>query len=265
MFENLFHQLDALHALAGMLVGILVGLTGVGGGSLMTPLLVLIFGVSPQTAVGTDLLFAATTKIAGSAVHGWRETVDWRIMRRLAMGSIPASVLTLLILSTMGHLDKSAQQEIMLALGVMLLLTAVAVTFQRKLIAFAMRRRPVQPEERRVVVPTVLLGAAIGVAVSVSSVGAGAIGVTALLMLYPTLPVSRIVGTDIAHAVPLALVGGFGHWIIGDVDSLLLLNLLVGSIPGVIVGSLLSSRASDRWLRPALVCVLLISGCKLLS
>lgn len=262
--SGLFHQLDLLHALAGVLVGVLVGLTGVGGGSLMTPLLVLMFGVSPQTAVGTDLLYAGTTKIFGSGVHGWRDTVDWQILRRLASGSIPAAGLTLLTIWHMGQIDKSAQHLIMTALGGMLILTSIAVAFQRRLRRFARGLDPLEPP-KRAVLPTILLGAAIGVAVSVSSVGAGAIGVTALLMLYPNIPLSRIVGTDIAHAVPLAFVGGFGHWIIGDVNFVLLVNLLIGSIPGVIVGSLFSSRASDRWIRPLLAMVLALSGMKLLS
>ena len=261
---GLLQQFDIIHAVAGLLVGTLVGLTGVGGGSLMTPLLVLMFGVNPQTAIGTDLLYAATTKTFGSGVHGWRDSVDWRIMRRLASGSIPAACLTLLVLWRVGHMGKSAEHFMMLALGVMLILTAIAVAFQRRLRSIARAREPLSPP-RRAVLPTVLLGAAIGTAISLSSVGAGAIGVTALLMLYPNIPLSRIVGTDIAHAVPLALVGGLGHWIIGDVNFVLLANLLVGSIPGVIVGSLCSSRAPDRWIRPALAAVLLVSGFRLLA
>jgi uncharacterized membrane protein YfcA len=214
--------------------------------------------------VGTDLLFAATTKLVGSGVHGWRETVDWTIVRRLASGSIPAACLTLVLLWRAGHLGKSTQHLIMMVLGGMLMLTSVAVAFQRKLRKFARHRNPMQPPQRAIL-PTVLLGATVGFAVSVSSVGAGAIGVTALLMIYPNISLGRIVGTDIAHAVPLALVGGFGHWIIGDVNGVLLFNLLLGSIPGVILGSLFSSGASDRWLRPALVAVLVVSGLKLLT
>ena len=260
---DLFQGMDALHALAGLFVGLLVGLTGVGGGSLMTPLLVLMFGVNPHTAVGTDLLFAATTKVAGSAVHGWRETVDWKIMRRLASGSLPAAIATLILLNKFGHLDNAATKVVLMTLGGMLLLTALATLFQRKLAMFARREEPV--DENHSLAPTVALGAVLGVVVSVSSVGAGAIGVTALLVLYPHLPMARIIGTDIAHAVPLALVAGFGHWMLGDVDFTLLGNLLIGSIPGVIIGSLLSSRAADKWLRPALAAVLVVSGLKLLT
>ncbi len=263
MMDHLLGQLDTWHALAGLMVGVLVGLTGVGGGSLMTPLLVLMFGVAPHTAVGTDLLFAATTKIAGSAVHGWRETVDWRIVRRLAAGSIPAAIVTLSLLSRFGRIDGSASHIILLVLGAMLILTALATLFQRRLAAFAISHESQLPRDRAH--PTIILGAVLGAAVSISSVGAGAIGVTALLMLYPHLAVSRIVGTDIAHAVPLALVAGMGHWLIGDVDLGLLVSLLAGSIPGVVVGSLWSSRAPDRLLRPVLAGVLLISGFRLLS
>lgn len=258
-----FDHFDAMHAIAGLLVGILVGLTGVGGGSLMTPLLVLMFGVNAKTAVGTDLLYAAMTKMVGSTVHGWRDTVDWPIFRRLAMGSIPAAVLSVIVLQSVGRIGNSAEHIIIMFLGAMLVVTAFAALFQRRLMMFA--RRHDGPGEARALLPTVALGAFIGVAVSISSVGAGAIGVTALLMLYPHLPVSRIVGTDIIHAVPLALVAGFGHWLYGDVDPELLVNLLVGSVPGVIIGSLLSTRAPDHLLRPALASVLLISGIKLLT
>lgn len=253
---------DYLHVFAGMLVGILVGLTGVGGGSLMTPLLVLLFGVNPQTAVGTDLLFAATTKIAGSVVHGKRETVDWRIVRRMACGSVPAAILTLILLSWFGKVGKSTEHLIMISLSVLLGITALAVICRKWLLRLAQNVDPAQPRSR-VLTGTVLLGAAIGVAVSISSVGAGAIGMTVLLVLYPKLPVARIVGSDIAHAVPLALIAGFGHWMIGDVDFALLAVLLVGSIPGVVIGSYLSSHASDRILQPLLACVLAVSSWQL--
>ena len=254
--------MDGLHALAGLLVGILVGLTGVGGGSLMTPLLVLLFGIAPQTAVGTDLLFAASTKTVGSSIHGWRDTVEWRIVRRLATGSIPAALVTLWALSYYGHIGKSSQHTILVVLACALGLTAISVTYQRKLIALV-RTRDGAEHPRWVAFGTVLLGAVIGVAVSISSVGAGAIGVTALLMLYPRLPVARIVGSDIAHAVPLTLIAGMGHWYIGDVDGTLLINLLIGSIPGVIVGSLISTRARDSVLRPLLALVLAASAWQL--
>lgn len=253
---------DLLHAAAGLLVGMLVGLTGVGGGSLMTPLLVLMFGVSPQTAVGTDLLYAAITKITGSAVHGWRETVDWKIVRRLALGSVPASLLTLLVLSWVGKVGASAEHVILLTLAALLMVTSLAVFFRKRLVNYAHDLDPLDPQ-MKVVLGTTVLGAVIGVAVTVSSVGAGAIGVTVLLMLYPRMQMVRIVGSDIAHAVPLLLVAGAGHWFIGDVDGQLLVNLLAGSIPGVIIGSLLSTRASDKLLQPLLAAVLAISAWQL--
>ena len=259
---TLLQQMDFLHAAAGLLVGLLVGLTGVGGGSLMTPMLVLLFGVSPATAVGTDLLYAAVTKITGSAVHGWRDTVDWKIVRRLAFGSIPAALLTLAVLSYVGKVGASSEHFILLSLAGLLALTSLTVLFRHRLITYSQELEPLDPP-LKVLAGTTLLGAVIGVAVTVSSVGAGAIGMTALLMLYPRLPVVRIVGSDIAHAVPLALIAGAGHWLIGDVDMVLLANLLLGSIPGVIVGSLLSTRASDKLLQPLLALVLALSAWQL--
>lgn len=259
---NVLHNIDGLHAAAGLLVGLLVGLTGVGGGALMTPLLVLMFGVSPQTAVGTDLLYAAVTKITGSVVHGSRETVNWKIVRNLAYGSVPTAILTLGVLAWLGRPDPASERVILVVLATLLAITALTVLFRGWLLKFAADLDPINPPALAVA-GTVALGAVIGLAVSLSSVGAGAIGVTALLLLYPRLPIVRIVGSDIAHAVPLALIAGIGHWIIGDVDGVLLTNLLVGSIPGVIVGSLLSSRAPDKLLRPLLAIVLAISSWQL--
>lgn len=255
-----FAALDLPHAVAGLLVGLLVGLTGVGGGSLMTPLLVLMFGVAPQTAVGTDLLFAAVTKTAGMGVHQQRSTIDWRIVRRLATGSIPAALITLVALNTFIHIGVHTNKVILDVLGVLLVITAIGLLLQRKLLAYGATHTIVD----RALAPTIVLGVVLGVLVTISSVGAGALGATILLMLYRRLPVARIVGTDIAHAVPLALVAGAGHWFLGAVDLTLLGNLLLGSIPGVIVGSLLSSRAPDKLLRIALACVLAFSGVRLL-
>lgn len=264
-FGSLIGRFDEMHAVAGVLVGLLVGLTGVGGGSLMTPLLVLMFGVNPQTAVGTDLLFAAGTKTVGSTVHGFRATVNWGIVGLLAAGSIPASIVSLIILQHMSHPPASAQNIMLLVVAVMLVFTSITVMFQQKLIDYATSRGTASERRRKAVVPTILLGLVLGAAVTFSSVGAGAIGVTILIMLYPGQPVAKIVGTDIAHAVPLTLVSGIGHWIIGDVNVTLLLNLLVGSIPGVIVGSLVSSRAPDKVLRPILSIVLAISAWQLVT
>ena len=206
------------YTLSGFGVGFVVGLTGVGGGSLMTPLLVLLFGFHPATAVGTDLLYASVTKTCGTAVHHIGHTVEWQVVAWLAAGSLPASLLTLLLLSRQLHSSGSAVASLIsYVLGYALLLSALSLLFRRRILALAhvlsLHRRP-----RREAAATVLLGALLGVLVTLSSVGAGAIGVTMLVLLYPHLPIARIVGTDIAHAVPLTLVAGLGHLAVGTVD-----------------------------------------------
>ncbi len=259
---HLIHLINPLYAISGLVIGMLVGFTGVGGGSLMTPLLVMAFGIHPATAVGTDLLYAAATKSVGTVVHGFGRTVDWGIVLRLAAGSVPATALTLLALSRMGPTLDAGHGVITSVLGVALILTAAAILFRRIILEFfASRVRPLDP--RRTTLFTVLLGAVLGVLVSLSSVGAGAIGVTVLLILYPKLPAAKLVGSDIAHAVPLTLLAGLGHWMMGSVNWALLASLLTGSIPGIIVGSLLSSRAPDRVLRPILASTLALVGGKL--
>ncbi|MET0308940.1 MAG: sulfite exporter TauE/SafE family protein [Sphingomonas sp.] len=252
-----------MYSLAGLAVGVLVGLTGVGGGSLMTPLLVLAFGFHPATAVGTDLLYASATKTVGTAVHGFSGTVDWKVVRRLATGSVPATIVTLVLLSFTGKQLEGATHIITISLGIALILTAISMTFRARILAyFATRLDDIAPE--RIARFTIILGAVLGVLVSLSSVGAGAIGMTALLVLYPKIPINRLVGSDIAHAVPLTLVAGAAHWVMGSVNVGLLLSLLLGSIPGIIVGSLISTRVSDRALRPILAVTLAIVGGKLL-
>jgi uncharacterized membrane protein YfcA len=255
--------INPLYAISGLLVGVLVGLTGVGGGSLMTPLLVLVFGIHPSTAVGTDLLYAAATKTVGTAVHGASGTVDWRIVGRLAAGSVPATVLTLLVLSQLHGKSDAANHAITFVLGIALIATAIAILF-RKLLLSHFAERVTSLSVGRIRLLTIILGAVLGVLVSLSSVGAGAIGVTVLLILYPTLPAGKLVGSDIAHAVPLTLIAGFGHWMMGSVDFHLLLSLLAGSIPGIIVGSLISSRVPDQVLRPFLASALALVGGRLI-
>ena len=255
-------EFNWLYSLAGVGVGILVGLTGVGGGSLMTPLLHLAFGVDLKTAVGTDLLYAAATKSVGTVVHGNRGTVDWKVVRRLATGSVPATILTLLGLWYAGKTSKDAGQTIQIALGAVLVLTAVAMFFRQQIVnRFAPTFGTVDTDEIRNL--TIVLGAILGFLVSLTSVGAGALGMTALLVLYPRHPVNRLVGSDIAHAVPLTLIAGFGHWVMGSVDFFLLGMLLLGSIPGIIIGSLISSRVSDRVLIPILAVTLTLVALKL--
>jgi uncharacterized protein len=255
--------IDPLYVVSGLAVGTLVGMTGVGGGSLMTPLLILLFGIHPATAVGTDLLYAATTKSVGTAVHGWNRTVDWRLVGTLATGSVPLTVVTIVILSLV-KLDAAAVSgAITSVLAVALLLTAIALIFRSWLIRYfgpALRR--ISPRSRMIM--TILMGALLGVLVTASSVGAGAIGVTALILLYPDMPSSRIVGSDIAHAVPLTLVAGLGHWFLGSINWALLGSLLIGSIPGIILGSHASVKVSDSVLRPILAVTLLVVAVRLL-
>ena len=252
------------YAFSGLVVGFLVGMTGVGGGSLMTPLLVLLFRFHPATAIGTDLLFAGTTKIAGTVVHGLARTVDWRVVGLLAAGSLPGTLVTLMVIDRLGPPLASTGHMLTVALGVALLLTAASLVFRDRLMRWAQTLN-LNPGGRRAEVWTVVLGLYLGVAVTISSVGAGAIGVTALILLYPTLPLSRVVGADIAHAVPLTLLAGAGHWLIGTVSWPLYLSLIAGSIPGVIAGSLISTRVSERVLRPVLALILVVVGARLLA
>ncbi|HEX7820360.1 MAG TPA: sulfite exporter TauE/SafE family protein [Sphingobium sp.] len=258
--------MDILHAVSGLLVGMLVGLTGVGGGSLMAPILILIIGVAPATAVGTDLWFAAITKMVGGTVHHRYGDPDWQVVRRLACGSVPAAILTLVVLSQL-HMGQVKQGFIMNLLGAALIVTAIATlswsTIRRKAASISAQRtlayRKVQPGL------TVLAGAILGVLVSMTSVGAGALGATLLLALYPRrMTPARLVGTDIVHAVPLTMVAGIGHLWLGNVNFALLGSLLVGSIPGILIGSLLATRVSGGIIRPLLAIVLVASGLKML-
>ncbi len=257
---SLLHLIQWPYALSGLLVGALVGLTGVGGGSLMTPLLVLLFGINPATAVGTDLLFACLTKMTGMTLHASRGSVDWRIVRRLAAGSVPATALTIYLVGR--HGGAAHPRVITTVLGVALMLTAVGIVFRGRIVAvLAPKLDALGDGTRRTL--TVGLGALLGVFVSITSVGAGAIGVTVLLVLYPRLPTVRIVGSDIGHAVPLTLVAGAGHWFYGSVDFALLGSLLVGSLPGIAVTSLVAARVPDRVLRPVLATTLAVVGMRL--
>lgn len=252
---------EVLYALSGLLVGFIVGLTGVGGGSLMTPLLILFFGIHPVTAVGTDLLYASVTKSAGTLVHGFNKSVDWRIVGLLALGSVPAAAVTLWVLAVTGTDTSGTAHLFAIVLGAMLLLTATSLIFRQQLARFAGAHRELPPVPQAML--TTLFGAAIGVLVSISSVGAGAIGVTVLMLLYPKLSVHRIVGSDIAHAVPLTLVAGAGHWIIGNVDWHMLLSLLAGSVPGILIASRVAPRINERIIRLVLAAVLIAVGLKL--
>ena len=260
---NLLHSINPLYSLSGFFVGLLVGQTGVGGGSLMTPLLVLLFNIHPATAVGTDLLYACLTKSVGTLVHGLNKTVDWRITGRLACGSVPATLLTVAVIAQFDLTSADANHVISTMLGVVLLLTAVSLVFRSQIVALG-ERRPPRHRPGRTALLTVATGAALGVLVTVSSIGAGALGVTALLLLYPRLPTAKIVGSDIAHAVPLTLVAGMGHLLLGSVDVKLLVSLLIGSVPGIIIGSYYSVRMPEVVLRMLLAAILAIVGVRLM-
>jgi uncharacterized protein len=249
--------------LSGLLVGLLIGMTGVGGGSLMTPLLILVFGVGPQTAVGTDLLYVAATKATGAAVHGFGRTVDWRIVGLLSAGSIPATAITLSLLVAYGPAQAFIAGITTAVLGAAMLLAAIFLLFRARLVTIVQTKLP-PVGERRSRGMTVALGFALGALVSLTSLGAGALGSTALILLYPNLPVARVVGSDIAHAVPLTLIAGVGHWLFGTVDLPIAGALLIGSIPGIAIGSYLAPRMPERVLRVGLAAILVIVSFRLL-
>ena len=263
-------HINPLFILSGLLVGALVGLTGVGGGSLMTPILVLLFGVHPATAVGTDLLYASITKGVGTAIHGARRTVDWRIVGLLAIGSIPATLLTLFGIE---HCGKSAAMSSLIThvLGYALFLTAVMLIMRGRIRRYAERQQAealaAGADEGRLrarrIALTIVVGLVLGFLVSLSSVGAGALGVTALILMYPQLPTVRIVGSDIAHAVPLTFLAGAGYFMLGKVEISMLISLLLGSVPGIIAGSLLAPRLPEKALRVMLAAVLALVGLRL--
>ncbi len=252
-----------LYPAASFFVGIIVGLTGVGGGSLMTPVLILLFGVHPAQAVGTDLLFAAATKGVGTAVHGVNRTVEWRIVRRLAMGSLPAAFITLLVLQGLGQQTAVVNRVMTTTLAVALVLTALSLLWRGRVADRAGGDSQSSSPERPAWA-TVITGMVVGVLVTLSSVGAGAIGMAVLVLLYPTVPLVRLVGADIAHAVPLTLMAGLGHWWLGDVQVDLLLLLLLGSVPGIVIGSQLAQRLPQRAIRLTLAGLLAVVGAKLL-
>jgi uncharacterized membrane protein YfcA len=232
----------------------------------MTPLLVLVFGMAPAAAVGTDLWFAAITKMVGGAVHHQRGGVDWQVVRRLSLGSLPAAVLTLAWLHASG-LGPVKQGLILHMLGIVLVLTALAMLLKKQLHAVGQRLRSSAPERFKGLQPplTVLAGALLGFLVTLTSVGAGALGTVMLVYLYPfRMTPNRLVGTDIVHAIPLTMVAGMGHLWMGNVDLPLLGQLLLGSIPGIVIGSLVGTRTSELFLRRAIAAVLVLVGAKLL-
>ncbi len=257
--------MEVAPAAAGALTGFVVGLTGVGGGALMTPILLLIFGTPPMTAVGTDLWFAAITKVAIAGLHQRKGLIDWQVVRRLWLGSLTAAALTLI---WMGTQRTSGGSLLIAAIGLAVCVSAGGLVAQQRLRAFAteLDQRSLAGLRRWQVPVTVMSGIVLGVLVTVTSVGAGALGASCLLYLYPSrLTPPRLIATDVAHAIPLALFAGLGHLMIGNVDGALLANLLIGSLPAAVAGVALSARLPHAWLRGALAMVLLVIGVKLLS
>ena len=255
--------MDWIATLSGFGVGAIVGMTGVGGGSLMTPLLLSVFKLSPAVAIGTDLWFACVTKVAGSVSHHRAGHVDWRITSLLLYGSIPASLATTALMHLTG-ITKGWASALTFALGIALLLTAVTVAFRHVWHGVGLRLMRWIPEHRRPLL-TVLCGLLLGVLVSLSSIGAGAIGATLIMLLYPKLTAHRIVGTDIAHAVPLTLVAGIGHATLGHVNWELLFALLIGSIPGIWLGAQLTRKMPEMLVRGLLCVALVTAGIKVMN
>lgn len=257
--------MDPLLIAAGAATGLLVGLTGVGGGALMTPLLLLVFGVAPLAAVGTDLWFAAITKLFATRVHHSHGLIDWQVVKRLWMGSLTGSAATLIFMK-LHPVDQTAVTLLKAAIAAAVMLTALGMIFQKPLHALGRKLRTTDGENFKAMQGplTVMAGTTLGIMVTLTSVGAGALGAVFLSYLYPLrLTPPRLIATDITHAIPLAMFAGAGHLLIGNVDFGLLGNLLLGSVPAVIVGAMLSARLPHALLRATLAMVLLAIGVKL--
>lgn len=251
------HSIQPLYLFSGFMIGALTGMTGTGGGVLMTPVLILVFGIHPVAAVGTDLLYASVTNASGTVVHSWNRTVDWKVVGWLAAGSVPMTAITLLALFYLDVHGDATQAIVTKILGFALFLTAISIIFRKQIAGlYSEKVGSISPALARNL--TILTGALLGVLVSISSVGAGAIGITALLLLYPEMPILGVVGSGIAHAVPLTLIAGLGHWALGSINWTLLGSLLVGSIPGIVFGSMLSSRIPEIVVRVTLSATLIV-------
>jgi uncharacterized membrane protein YfcA len=253
------------YIVSGFAVGLLVGMTGVGGGSLMTPLLTLLFGVNPSVAVGTDLAFASITKSAGTITHRSRGTVQWDIVRRLCIGALPAALLATLALQYFGPLGAEIGQLIRYSIAVSVLLTVVAILFRGRMMAWVNAKPGRQLHGRSLAAATIVSGAVLGILVTISSIGAGAIGATLLVMLYPKLTPAEVAGTDIAYAVPLTAIAAVGHWWLGSINWMLLLTLLIGSVPGITLGAWAARIVPERLLRGLLAVTLATVAIKLLA
>ena len=263
-------MLDVIHfILAGVVVGFCVGVTGVGGGSLMTPILIGLFKIEPHIAIGTDLLYASISKFCGSLVHAKKLNIIWPLVIFLSLGSIPASFATTWVLEH--YLSQSTHYKMLLTmfLGFMLTITGISIIFRPQIERFFSKYRNPNPSEtvidpnaitknKRVYI--IIMGVILGIFVTLSSVGAGAFGIMALIIMFPNMPMIRIIGSDVVHAVLLTLVAGLGHMNSGNVDFHLLMWLLVGSIPAIVVGTLLSSKMPERLIRRILGITLFALG-----
>ena len=252
------------YIVSGFAVGLLVGMTGVGGGSLMTPLLTLLFGVPPSVAVGTDLAFASITKTAGIFTYRLRGTVHWDIVKLLCMGALPAAVVATLALNHFGTLNAEIGQLIRYSIAGSVMLTVVALVFKGKMLAWINAKPERQLQGRALASATIISGAVLGILVTVSSIGAGAIGATLLVMLYPRLSSAEVAGTDIAYAVPLTAIAALGHWWLGSINWELLAMLLIGSVPGITLGSWVARAVPERFLRGLLAMTLTGVAAKLI-
>ena len=259
--------MELIHIIAGGLVGFIVGLTGIGGGSLMTPILVLGFGITPSVAVGTDLLYAAITKASGVIFHHRNKTIDWKVAGLLGSGSVPSSILTIVYLEQIRDQGINYDSFMMVTLSFMLILTAIIIMMKNKILAWAHRGQTknsaINIVQRYRPHITVCSGIMLGFLVTISSVGAGAIGTAILFLLYPSKKPISVVGTDLAHAIPLTAIAGSGHLHFGTVDFNLLTGLLVGGIPAIYIGSYIGKKLPDNLLRPLIALLLLMMGTKL--
>jgi hypothetical protein len=255
--------MDVLAVLSGFGVGAIVGMTGVGGGSLMTPLLIGVFKLNPAVAIGTDLWFAALTKTGGAVAHARHGHVDRRITLLLLAGSLPAAVATIALMHLTG-ITKGWAGALTVSLGIALLLTALVIANKDAWQRLGLKLERWLPESRKPTL-TVASGVVLGVLVTLSSIGAGALGATLILLLYPRLAAHRLVGTDIAHAVPLTLVAGIGHATLGHVNWGLLAALLLGSLPGIWLGAQLTKTMPERFVRGLLCISLVTAGLKVIA
>lgn len=257
-------MIEPAYAIAGAFTGFIVGMTGVGGGALMTPILILVFTVSPVTAVATDLWFAVITKTIGARIHNRSGQVDWQIAKRLWMGSLPTA-LTIAVMVSLG-VKINQLHWLTTAIGLVILITAFGLLIAPKLVKFAHNHMIGKPTRFIAAQPilTIIAGAVLGICVALTSVGAGALGSIMLLYLYPLrMQPHKLVATELVHAIPLAAVAGIGYLFLGMVDLWMLVSLLIGSIPAVILGSKLTAKISGRWVRLALATVLLGTGIKI--